>query len=240
MASLDLSAQAYVDESNEAIRAHNAVVQAKIDAIESSSAYGVWRDSKIRQGVGPDSPELNASNFVTETNIAVRQQMYQGELDFALDTLGPSTGNAELANYLVENNYDGWLANEAAAGRIHENPVGTFVAETYARDLDESGVNEWIAAEARFGRTYDDPLEAYAGHIDQQNAEYRAQLNRLGFNQWQEQMTGSGVFFENPEEVFLAQLDKDAEIRQGIYQRCLLYTSPSPRDRTRSRMPSSA
>ena len=26
----------------------------------------------------------------------------------------------------------------------------------------------------------------------------------------------------------------------GIYSACLLYTSPSPRDRTRSRMPSSA
>ena len=26
----------------------------------------------------------------------------------------------------------------------------------------------------------------------------------------------------------------------GYYRRCLLYTSPSPRDRTRSRMPSSA
>jgi len=28
--------------------------------------------------------------------------------------------------------------------------------------------------------------------------------------------------------------------RWGLYRNCLLYTSPSPRDRTRSRMPSSA
>ena len=28
--------------------------------------------------------------------------------------------------------------------------------------------------------------------------------------------------------------------RQGMLEGCLLYTSPSPRDRTRSRMPSSA
>ena len=34
------------------------------------------------------------------------------------------------------------------------------------------------------------------------------------------------------------QADCDAMIDQGM--RCLLYTSPSPRDRTRSRMPSSA
>ena len=29
-------------------------------------------------------------------------------------------------------------------------------------------------------------------------------------------------------------------IELGLYKDCLLYTSPSPRDRTRSRMPSSA
>ena len=36
--------------------------------------------------------------------------------------------------------------------------------------------------------------------------------------------------------------DSIAELcrREGISQGCLLYTSPSPRDRTRSRMPSSA
>ena len=31
-----------------------------------------------------------------------------------------------------------------------------------------------------------------------------------------------------------------SEIGQALHQACLLYTSPSPRDRTRSRMPSSA
>ena len=29
-------------------------------------------------------------------------------------------------------------------------------------------------------------------------------------------------------------------VLSGVYKNCLLYTSPSPRDRTRSRMPSSA
>ena len=32
----------------------------------------------------------------------------------------------------------------------------------------------------------------------------------------------------------------DIETKNGDNQSCLLYTSPSPRDRTRSRMPSSA
>ena len=35
------------------------------------------------------------------------------------------------------------------------------------------------------------------------------------------------------------ELDED-EMKEGLKKACLLYTSPSPRDRTRSRMPSSA
>ena len=34
--------------------------------------------------------------------------------------------------------------------------------------------------------------------------------------------------------------DEEARVIKGSYLVCLLYTSPSPRDRTRSRMPSSA
>ena len=41
--------------------------------------------------------------------------------------------------------------------------------------------------------------------------------------------------FENLRNEFLNSLDD-----QGLFYTCLLYTSPSPRDRTRSRMPSSA
>ena len=38
----------------------------------------------------------------------------------------------------------------------------------------------------------------------------------------------------------LQQIDDERAQRLAQYQTCLLYTSPSPRDRTRSRMPSSA
>ena len=42
--------------------------------------------------------------------------------------------------------------------------------------------------------------------------------------------------------MFVAQVAQDmpTRIRALAYYACLLYTSPSPRDRTRSRMPSSA
>ena len=43
------------------------------------------------------------------------------------------------------------------------------------------------------------------------------------------------------QEVSLLPLDKEVLFRTGReFEVCLLYTSPSPRDRTRSRMPSSA
>ena len=45
----------------------------------------------------------------------------------------------------------------------------------------------------------------------------------------------------NPEIGFDRNLRVDAIAIDGVrYESCLLYTSPSPRDRTRSRMPSSA
>ena len=48
-------------------------------------------------------------------------------------------------------------------------------------------------------------------------------------NTWSELTPCNGHFREIAESV-----------RRGVYEACLLYTSPSPRDRTRSRMPSSA
>ena len=41
-------------------------------------------------------------------------------------------------------------------------------------------------------------------------------------------------------QVFNHELVSNGKVRAQEYADCLLYTSPSPRDRTRSRMPSSA
>ena len=45
---------------------------------------------------------------------------------------------------------------------------------------------------------------------------------------------------ENINELHREQIETQARILYGLIHACLLYTSPSPRDRTRSRMPSSA
>ena len=54
-----------------------------------------------------------------------------------------------------------------------------------------------------------------------------------------------GIRFKNSDRVVtmecsLAPIVLNFQTAKPIYNNCLLYTSPSPRDRTRSRMPSSA
>ena len=55
--------------------------------------------------------------------------------------------------------------------------------------------------------------------------------------------TGGLLVIGDPEEVsfmFSGGIRLDVDYTPGMLYHCLLYTSPSPRDRTRSRMPSSA
>ena len=64
------------------------------------------------------------------------------------------------------------------------------------------------------------------------------------------ELTARLVSLETSRELFEADLLKKSEqlptdqeqymLIEDLYKTCLLYTSPSPRDRTRSRMPSSA
>ena len=68
----------------------------------------------------------------------------------------------------------------------------------------------------------------------------KAQLiieNGLGLELWFKKFTASAV---NVPTITLSDGIKPLAIEEDKYKGCLLYTSPSPRDRTRSRMPSSA
>ena len=51
---------------------------------------------------------------------------------------------------------------------------------------------------------------------------------------------GSVAFMLYSTDVVTIHDDDSVTLRHGGHKTCLLYTSPSPRDRTRSRMPSSA
>ena len=48
------------------------------------------------------------------------------------------------------------------------------------------------------------------------------------------------ILADTKEHSYMGRIPDDAPFKHADYPTCLLYTSPSPRDRTRSRMPSSA
>ena len=54
---------------------------------------------------------------------------------------------------------------------------------------------------------------------------------RFMLNELEEQLYAQGLYYENKYKT---------NREQDLYKACLLYTSPSPRDRQKSRMPSSA
>ena len=66
--------------------------------------------------------------------------------------------------------------------------------------------------------------------------------DKLGYSSWQKLYILSGTYLENArsEADNIERLIYTAQNAPGLSSGCLLYTSPSPRDRTRSRMPSSA
>ena len=66
--------------------------------------------------------------------------------------------------------------------------------------------------------------------------------NNVAFNSLSNELRKDGFINQRVIQT-LARGSHDHEVENwvcGLYDFCLLYTSPSPRDRTRSRMPSSA
>ena len=93
-----------------------------------------------------------------------------------------------------------------------------------------------------------DPDGSYDGKTRQNGVFFKSYFN---FNQFKNSQGNDDILeFEDGKwvlSVYVTNADKSAEsiylMRQlnvALNRDCLLYTSPSPRDRTRSRMPSSA
>ena len=99
-------------------------------------------------------------------------------------------------------------------------------------ELQTNGGAAVSVADTVFGAPYNETLvhqvvNAYlagarSGNSAQKN---RAAVRGGGAKPWRQKGTGRA---------------RAGTIRSPIWRACLLYTSPSPRDRTRSRMPSSA
>ena len=112
--------------------------------------------------------------------------------------------------------------------------VGFVVSSFVLRDgLKEvfSDLSEQVIAGIDIGISANDPD---TDPVTQADFDAIADLDGIGAIELQ--MTGQG--YEN--QLQPVKPDGETITLQGPPQICLLYTSPSPRDRTRSRMPSSA
>ena len=96
-----------------------------------------------------------------------------------------------------------------------------------------------IAGTSVVGVTHQESLETLQAKAEQGDAEAQYNLGNL-YRQ------GQGVAADDVEAAKWFRVAADQGLDQAqnslaiLYMTCLLYTSPSPRDRTRSRMPSSA
>ena len=78
-------------------------------------------------------------------------------------------------------------------------------------------------------------VKSSTGEIQEMNTPYKFKASGRKFKE----VNNTWGFFPKEELILIGETHKVAGSNGAIYT-CLLYTSPSPRDRTRSRMPSSA
>ena len=72
---------------------------------------------------------------------------------------------------------------------------------------------------------------------------YEREIRPMGYDEWTKTSIARHILFHQNDEDVMMQETTDmlyAQLQSIRSRTCLLYTSPSPRDRTRSRMPSSA
>ena len=136
------------------------------------------------------------------------------------------------------------LLKEAVAALV-TRPDGLYVDATFGRGGHSRAILSQLAPQGRLV-VFDKDLEAIAEAGRIQDA--RLSVRHEGFRHISELPAGSasGVLMDlgvsspqidNPERGFSFRHDGPLDMRMDT---CLLYTSPSPRDRQKSRMPSSA
>ena len=165
--------------------------------------------------------------------------------------------NPLIPRWLTDFNGDGSPEIAVLDGRF-ENGFG----------LTQSASPEIMRVSTWDGTTYADVSRGYAGYLKDQGDRARSAVEAtygqalpnqdtigravtvlLAYELAGQRDEGWTLFWQLSDpanwngEAFTGLLDWMSQIRdylKGQYDRCLLYTSPSPRDRTRSRMPSSA
>ena len=168
-----------------------------------------------------------------------------------------SSESADLAKIIASNgsNWSAISAESAARMRIQNKfqtgldiaryTAGVMRQDMEAYDLDPSaytqslgcwhgfiGQQKLISIKKHFGSTKRKYLYLSGWMV----AALRSEFGPLPDQSMHEKTSVASLIGEL--YTFLRQAD--ARVLGGLFRHCLLYTSPSPRDRTRSRMPSSA
>ena len=119
--------------------------------------------------------------------------------------------------------------------------TGTDVTEVFNRVADKGYV---LVHEGERVIPVDDPYRFYTCEVDSSGTSYL--YLPWVFNEWwidhqSELLLQAGGPEPDPYiNIMMTQMDYGMDLLTMLTEACLLYTSPSPRDRTRTRMPSSA
>ena len=127
---------------------------------------------------------------------------------------------------------------DPAQARIEAQSVKATIEKALASDDPEFKIRATIIKEQRSHLVKEHLWVLWTDYFKPPHFEKYPNLNAL-FNEATKLAGASGTKGSFDEAQADALLAKIAEI-DAIFWDCLLYTSPSPRDRTRSRMPSSA
>ena len=215
--------------------------------------------AQIQQSVGnvknnEASLELAKANEVRMRNLYEKEYASKQDLDAAVQARKSAeaqllTSRAQLKRDQTNYNYS--IIRSPVSGVIVDRTidVGQTVAASFqtptlfkiAQDLSKMQIDTSFA-EADIGRIKVDQVAKFSvDAFPNKNFEGVVKQIRLNPTNTANVVTYDVVILvDNPKEILLPGMTAYVNITFAKHDDCLLYTSPSPRDRTRSRMPSSA
>ena len=213
-----------------------------VEAISSGSlgldiALGVggYPKGRVVEIYGPES-----SGKTTLTLHAIAECQKKGgiaafiDAEHAFDRFYAENLGIDIENLIISQPDHGEQALEIADNLIRSGAIDMVIIDSVAALTPKSEI-EGEMGDSKMGlhaRLMSQALRKLTGSIARTNCAV------FFINQLREKI---GVMFGNPETTTGGNALKFyASVRLDIRRSCLLYTSPSPRDRTRSRMPSSA
>ena len=228
---------------------HGIVSKDSSDAIFGEEGLGLY-----------NTVWMSLLSFLARTGIQEQTGSKKGETDVESCKKGWGQGAYssrvfDVAKGVNERHLDEFLehlsniANELKIqnGRITERVLGSFIATQIAEPY--STINGTMSVKTRREKL----AGVFRGHVQWQGLiTLCGQVDRNGIVHLSPELIR--MFFKNENPFFSLIIDHRRKLREGILELgesteifsdipeyiCLLYTSPSPRDRTRSRMPSSA